>query len=180
MINRKILIAGMGLLIGALSLSLASCKSAKPTVTYAAKDSTYESTKLIPRDTTVVAPAAYTDFSVSLYDLNAAINTAKKGEPVTVGTSQAKQAYAVATIQDGKLKVRCGCDTVGILARLKDTYILKTRTITITKTVTPPPVEVKYIPWYVKLLAWYGGLSAVWLAIKWILAKIKSKTSLSA
>jgi hypothetical protein len=162
----------MLLALVSLVLVLASCGSTKPLIP-AVVDSVSSVTKTVERDTNIKVPASGTSFRVSMDKLFGAIKLdyqnshpvagtnqllpAVPKQPVPLGSQQNKQATASASIVDGQLQIDCKCDSMEIAAKLLDKYLQTNRT----RTITLPPKEVKYIPWYVKALAWLGGISLV-------------------
>lgn len=161
---------GLMLLLSTV-LVFASCGSTKEIP--AVSDSVKETEKVVERDTNIVAPGATANFSIPvsrLYELpgfsyNIKGTTAKVSAPyyIHLGENQNKQAKAEASVKDGVLNVKCTCDSLGILAKLRDRLKEKQTT----RTVILPPVEIKYVPWYTKALAWVGGAAliiGVWVA----------------
>jgi Trk-type K+ transport system membrane component len=156
-------------------LMLGSCRATKPVMT-AFKDSTSTFLKVVERDTAITAPAAKASLTVAVADVWTASNDQATKDPTTsklIGIAKSKQARVTASVKDGRLQVDCNCDTVAIIAKLKDKYQSQSRTVT--KTVTLPPVQIKYIPWYVSMLAWVGGLGILVLVLTLLARKFSPK-----
>jgi predicted component of type VI protein secretion system len=182
--SKKVLFAVLAIFVAWLCIT--SCKSTKPLVSNS--DSVSKTTLILERDTNVVAPADSASLTFSVADLikasNATVSTSKAGntvveyasnskQAVVLGTVRSRQASIIATLKNGQLQVGCKCDTLAIIAKIKDKYQSKERTIT--KTITLPPVQIKYIPWYVTALAWVGGIGILALVIMWLIGRYLPK-----
>ena len=67
------------------------------------------------------------------------------------------------------------CDSLELEIQLKDKLIETYRELIKDTQTTLPPVEVKYIPWIIKILAWIGGIALLILGIKVALFIYKPK-----
>lgn len=146
----------VGLIIAACALT--ACKSTKAVISNS--DSITNSTKQVLRDTSIKAPADSAKLNIPVAKILEAVKEQAKSpdKPINVplGNSKSKQAAVKATIQDGNLKVDCMCDELELMAHIVDTYNSSRQVKT--QTITLPPVHIKYIPWYVSVLAWVGGI----------------------
>lgn len=74
-----------------------------------------------------------------------------------------KHATLTQKVVNDTLVSTCLCDTAAIRAQYRDVITNRVRSSLSKETL--PPVEVKYIPWWVKILAWIGGISSLFLLI---------------
>jgi hypothetical protein len=171
--SKKVIFAALA--VFAVWLCITSCKSKKALVSNS--DSVSMTSKQVVRDSAIKAPADSAKLSVPVNKVLQAISVSKLNKDTTVllGSASSKQANAKATIKDGNLKVECMCDELELLAHIIDTYTSKAQVKT--QTITLPPVQIKYIPWYITVLAWVGGISIVATLLTLLAAKFKSKTS---
>lgn len=133
-----------------LFTALSSCRSAKPpTIQTDIKDSINVAIEHVERDTNIIAPGAKTELEFKISDL-------EKLPDGIILKSQDKQAGLKFIKENNKIKATCNCDTLAIQAKLRDTYTSQDRVRTITNNVI---TEVKYIPTWVRWLAWIGGIS---------------------
>lgn len=99
------------------------------------------------RDTVIISPSAKVDLQLPCPDLN-----------ITAQQVKNKQAkLSVTPIQSG-VQIDCECDTLGIVAQMKDTF---TNTHQKSETVKTVVVKEKYIPKWVKILAIVGASSVL-------------------
>lgn len=159
--------------------SCSGLKHAAPTIV----DSTVATYNTVERDTNIIAPGAKATLSITMAQLLKAAQDDYNSRhapssgfipgkmaptPTSLGESQNKQAGAKATIQNGNLQIECTCDSMTIAAKLLDRY-LTTKSF---RTVTLPPKEVKYVPWYINSLAGVG-LFAILIAGLLIYRRLK-------
>lgn len=131
-------------------LTATACRSSKPVATSTViTDSTTVERTTSERDTTITASADTANVTIPLEQLKDSFKAEVKGK---------QQARAKVTVKANKLHVECQCDTMAINAKLRDTYEQILRNTHRTDTVIVP---VKFIPKWVKILAWIGGL---WIA----------------
>lgn len=117
------------------------------------------------RDTVIKTPAAEASINVPLKDISSAL----KADSVVNRNATVK--FFIIDRESSKpfLQIDCKCDTLSIIAKLKDNYRRDYQKVTITNTIVKP---VKYTPWFVKILAWVGGITLATLIVITIL-KIK-------
>lgn len=126
-------------------------------------DSVHTIVQVLTRDTNIIAPPAAARLQVKLDRVH------EDMKPVSVVDKQAKIKLSITN--RGELLAECECDTLAIRASLKDTNTLTKSEKAITK--YPPPELIKYVPWYVKILAWVGGLVLIYVGIHFALKGIK-------
>lgn len=141
------------LLVGILFMG---CCSKRPlATTVSTLDSTHVEKTVRLRDTIVNLPfykvgiiSAAKDLTgdpISKRNGNATVNLYKKNDSI----------YASAA-----------CDSLELQLQLKDSIISSFREVKTATTVTLPPEQVKFTPWYMKALAWIGGISLLYILIK--------------
>lgn len=154
---RKNLLKRIGFIFIGLLL-LAGCANTVPVVKKSqhVKDSVVTQIKYVPRDTIVVVPKDSMNVKVSLEDLG-----------INPYTEVSKSGEIQATIQriEDTIIVDCQVEELQLKLELLDKKIktLKMREVVNTERVEVPK---RYVPWWVKLLAWAGGIAIVWLALK--------------
>ena len=148
-----------------MMITASSCKIRKQYITV--HDTVKITEKVIIRDTVLIAPAAKATLKIPLKSLMS--NDQKNPFKTSVKN---KQAGLNASVDNDTLNVECGCDTVALIAKLRDKYIEKERNRT--KTITPEPEKIPFIPWYVGLLASIGGVALIALLIALIIKRFFS------
>lgn len=144
-------------LIGILALSLSlllisSCRARKPVITDTAiHDSINVAVKYVPRDTSIIVPAAHTELTFT-------VNQLQNASDGIILFNAKKQAHISLLKKGNAITAQCACDTLAIEAQLMDKYTSQERSRTITNTVVQ---EVKYIPWHVRWLSYIGGLTLI-------------------
>lgn len=130
-----------------------SRKVTPPTSSKVTSDSIITDRYVIERDTTLKTPSA-------LVGLKIPLTTIKEGfKPVE---NSKKQSKVSAKVENGNLVVDCKCDSLEIAAKIRDTYESALRKTTTVETITQ---EVRYVPWYIKLLAWIGAFALTGLVV---------------
>lgn len=151
------------LIIGGALAMLASCRAlCPPGEVVVVHDSTTVETQVTYHDTVLVAPSAGVTYTLTVSDLIPGL------KPILKTNKNAKLTTRV--LPDSSLVVGCYCDTVLIRAKLKTVLTRELRAKY--KEVQKPPKEVKYVPGWIKFLAWAGG---AWIAIIIIRLIIKFK-----
>lgn len=141
-------------------LFIGCCASRRPiTNTVNTLDSTHVKQSIRVRDTLVKLPFYKVEVGAAITDLsdkplknsngNASVNLWKKNDSI----------FASAV-----------CDSLELQLQLRDSIIDTYRERSVDSTITLPPVEVKYTPWYTKTLAWIGG---IWLLVFGIRTALK-------
>ncbi len=126
------------------------CKSMQPT-TQVVHDSVYvEKTKTVTvTDTVFKTEAAQVSISYPC-------DSFKQGlKPVS---KTFKNATLKVERQGGQLKIDCACDTLSIKAQLRHTIETEYKARSQLQNIVTTKL-IKYVPWYVKILAWCGGIS---------------------
>ncbi|MEZ7494507.1 hypothetical protein QO206_03355 [Leeuwenhoekiella aequorea] len=145
-------------------LSAGGCKSkATLTETTTIRDSTVTTIKVTPRDTVIRVAGDSLQLKVSLAKLRENLYITETRNRVTASVG----------LQGDELTVDCKIDSLLVELELRDTIITTLRE-RLEKKATVKEVPVKYVPWYIKILAWIGGLTVVYLGVKLALF-IKSK-----
>lgn len=114
------------------------------------------------RDTVFITEAVKTNFKVDLKYLKEGF---KSG-------SQNKNASAGIKVTDGQLEVDCTCDSLSIYAKIRDQVVEKDRQRTDSKIILKTE-QIPHIPWYIKLLAWIGGIGIVIIVGRLLLKQLK-------
>lgn len=145
-----------------LTIALMGCKVKKefvylPGETVHTTDTVTKTVTVIVRDTVIKKEESKASASVPLKDV-------KKGFKHDFKN---KDASGSIEEKDGNLNVTCKCDSLEIRVKLQD-KIIETLKKKVTEKTTPRPVQ--YIPWYIKILAWVGGIFLAF-AIIMVLAK---------
>lgn len=99
------------------------------------------------RDTVIISPSAKVDLQLPCPDLN-----------ITAQQVKNKQAILSVTPISSGVQIDCECDTLGIVAQMKDTFTNTHQKVETVKTVV---VKEKYIPKWVKVLAIVGASSVL-------------------
>ncbi|MGY5253293.1 hypothetical protein [Sphingobacterium spiritivorum] len=144
---------------------ITGCKSSRqvPATTAIIQQDTIRVTSTIRiRDTILVTQPAKASMDIQVEDL-------KEG---FVLKNSSRNATVSARVTSGKLNMDCICDSLSIYAQLRDKMIQTDtqRRLTITKTVSK---EIKFIPWYIRVLAWLGGISLIIIVGRILLKRIK-------
>lgn len=142
-------------------LFMTSCKSQKPLIsgqTTTIKDSTVTKVTYRKRDTTITIPGDTLKVKIPFYELTPEPQTFKSG------TQKAK----VSLSEDEQLNIECITEDVDRLFELIDTVKSTLHTIDTTKKETIIVPEL-YVPWFIKILAWAGGISLAFIASLFIL-----------
>lgn len=118
-------------------------------------DSTLVQTREVLRDTVIIIPEAQSSLQIDADEVAQALQTGSK--PIVKEQTQ-HQATVKVKVSEKGIEAECHCDTMAIMAKLKDTYTDKEHIRVRIKTET---VQVKYVPAMVKYLAWTGGIALV-------------------
>lgn len=132
------------------------CGSKRPIVnTVNTLDSTSVERMVRLRDTIIKIPSSKVGVSAHVNDLN--------DEPIrrSIGNSTV-ELYK----KNDSIFANATCDSLELKLQLQDSLINTYRLRETDTTITLPPVEVKYIPWFIKILAWIGGLSLLYFGFK--------------
>ncbi|AIM38088.1 hypothetical protein KO02_16400 [Sphingobacterium sp. ML3W] len=163
LLYKVVLFIGLGLILLATACGSRKTGSSIPLVLHQTIHDTVTVTKTVTeRDTVFITKVANTNFKVDLKDLKEGF---KSG-------SQNKNAIAGIKVSDGKLEVDCTCDSLSIYAKIRDQITEKDRQRIDTKTILKTE-HVPYIPWYIKSLAWIGGIGIVIIVGRVLLKKLK-------
>tara|TARA_B100000470_G_scaffold221958_1_gene214168 strand:- start:9163 stop:9681 length:519 start_codon:yes stop_codon:yes gene_type:complete len=148
-----------------LILSAGGCKS-KATLTESTtvRDSTVTTVTVVPRDTLVKVPGDSLRLTTTIAELRKALYI----------TETRNRVMAAIGLQGDSLTVDCKIDSLLLELELRDTTINTLRD-RLEKTETVENVPEKYVPFLVKLLAWVGGLTLVYLGFKAALTYFKIK-----
>jgi len=157
-----IAIVGFGLI-------LSGCGSAKPTLTTntteTVTDSTVTTIRIVPRDTTITVPKDSVIVKVPLVDLT---------EVPVEQTSLSGKVKAKVRIVNKIIEVECLIDALELKISIQDKEIERLQKIVKKKKVVQvTTVPVKYVPWYVKIFAWFGLALAILGIIKLLIKYIK-------
>ncbi len=134
-------------------LSTAGCRSLRPAQERIVHDTVKVERTITIRDTVLKAAPASVSVAV-----NAPCPELKN---LSVDRTH-KHARLTLRMDGDSLKANCLCDTNAIRAQLINTHEKQSRSRTETLTRT---VREKYVPWWVKFLAWSGGI--MWPLILW-------------
>lgn len=134
-------------ILSMMAVLTVGCKHTAPTVqTVTVHDTTYTETRIVERDTVLLAPASQVDVSMQVDQLlNAASNRFEK---------QIKNAKLSIVRVNDTINIGCECDTLALAAKIRDRYINRWRKTLTSEVKTVPE---KFVPGYVKILAWIGG-----------------------
>lgn len=143
---------------------LTSCGGQKRPIvnTVSTIDSTYTTKQIRKRDTIISVPFYKIGVSAPVGDLNETPVTKSNGRASVNLWRLNDTIYANAVCDSLELEIELLEETI--------TTLRERRTDTVK---TLPPVEVKYIPWYIEILAWAGGLLFIFLGYKLIKLIIK-------
>lgn len=143
---------------------LTSCGGQKRPIvnTVSTIDSTYTVKETRKRDTIISVPFYKIGVSALVKDLNEKPVVKTDGRASVSLRKVNDTIYADAICDSLELEIELLEETI--------TTLRERRTDTIK---TLPPVEVKYIPWYIEILAWAGGLLFIFLGYKLIKLIIK-------
>ncbi len=150
-------------LILILAFLLCSCGAKKidlserTTVT----DSTFTTVRTVKRDTIITVPGDSIKLRIPIYDIKE-VPITRKNERATVTVRKERDT----------LIIDCKCEKYQQIIELQDTYIEKQRELitALKKTVVIPE---KYTPWYMKILAWIGGIALLLISAVTIIKSIK-------
>lgn len=138
------------------AILLTGCCSTRPlATTVSTLDSTHTERKVRQRDTLIKLPFYKVEIVKAAGDLTE--------EPVVKRNGGASVELFK---RNDSIYARALCDSLELKLKLQDSIISTYRQVKTDTTITLPPVEVKYIPWYIKALAWIGGIAVLFLAIK--------------
>lgn len=148
-----------------LILSAGGCKS-KATLTESTmvRDSTVTTVTVVPRDTLVKVPGDSLRLTTTIAELRKALYITETRNRLT----------AAIGLQGDSLTVDCKIDSLLLELELRDKTINTLRD-RLEKKATVEYVPEKYVPFLVKLLAWVGGLTLVYLGFKAALTYFKIK-----
>lgn len=127
-------------------------------------DSVHTIVQVLTRDTSIIAPPAAAQMQIKLDRVH------EDMKPISVVDKQAKIKLSITN--RGELLAECECDTLAIQASINDTNTLTKSESVITKYVTE---EIRFIPWYVSILAWVGGLTMLYVGIHFVFKWLKIK-----
>lgn len=93
-------------------------------------------------------------------------------DPVTRTNGNAKvELYK----KDDIIYANAVCDSLELKLQLKDELIETYRLQLKDTTITLPPEQIKYVPWYIKALAWIGGIFSLYAVVRIIYTIYKPK-----
>lgn len=125
------------------------------------RDTTYVETKVMERDTVILIMDSGVSVTLpkNLPDDFNKIPESKNGK---IKKKDGQARLVITDIQDSLL-VDCNCDTLDIKAKLYDTFQKENRKIQTEKTITQ---RVRFIPKWVKVLAWSGVVFYVFIGVR--------------
>lgn len=125
------------------------------------RDTTYVETKVMERDTVILIMDSGVSVTLpkNLPDDFNKIPESKNGK---IEKKDGQARLVITDIQDSLL-VDCNCDTLDIKAKLYDTFQKENRKIQTEKTITQ---RVRFIPKWVKVLAWSGVVFYVFIGVR--------------
>lgn len=150
---------------GALFLTTGCCRQQYPTVRDSVKDSISVERHTVARDTIIKIPGDSVSITIPYASLN---NDSTPFKPLQKNNGRA--SLKVTKQPNNDIQIACKCDSASIAAKVLDTYIKEHRQVETTKTIISP--SEKYIPRWVKILAWIGGILLLLVTIALFL-KIK-------
>jgi len=137
---------------------------------------TDSTTTITERDTNVIAPKASAGLNIPFDNiLNLHLNGDSK--PFNLGESTNRQAKVKASVitdsqtKQKSLKIDCDCDTLAIQAKIKHKTQVVNKSTIVEKVIVE---KQRFIPGFIKFLAWVGGL-AIFSLIILIIYHIKLK-----
>lgn len=144
---------------------LTSCGGTEPIVqkNKVVKDSIRTVVQYVPRDTIVVVPKDSVNIEVSLKDLGL--------DPFIASSASGEVQATIQRIED-TIIVDCQVEELRLKLELLDKKIktMKTHTTVETERVEVPK---RYVPWWVNILAWTGGIALVFMALRTVLKSFK-------
>lgn len=145
----KILISILA--IAWIAVLTVGCKNIAPIVhTRTVTDTVFTEVETIIRDTVLIAPAAQVDIEMQVEAfLKESLNGFQK---------QFKNAKLNVVRVNDTIRIECECDTLALKAEIRDRYESEWRK---TEIIEVREVPVKFVPWWVKTLAWIGGAVAL-------------------
>lgn len=135
----------------AVLFSITACRSSKKV----AESTVITDTTIVERTVTehsvsVLSPRDTSTFKVPVIAIKDGYKAEKKGS---------KNARAILTVKDDTMSVECECDSQRIIGK----YLSENKIITNkTNKVITRHVPVKYVPWWVKTLAWVGAVTTLY------------------
>lgn len=161
-INLKAIVFWVGILV--ILLFAFSCGTKKPIANHSVtvKDSTVTEVTYRKRDTTITIPGDTLKVRVPFYQLTP--------EPQTYKSPTQKATVSLS--EDDILTIDCIKEEVSRLVELTDTLQSTIKTLQVTQRDTIVVPE-RYVPWFVKILAWIGGITLIILAVPLITKIIK-------
>jgi hypothetical protein len=144
---------------------LVSCRSTAPSVSTQRTDSVAVTETNSFQDTSVYSPADSVSITTEIWTPS---STGEDMPAFTLSsptvTSKSKSATVKASIKDGILKVDCNCDStelkLKIAQKIISTYHSQSENRSEVKV-----EQVKFIPWYINILAWIGGCTTAGVLI---------------
>lgn len=142
---------------------LGGCRSLQPSreITETIKDSTVTTVRYVKQDTLITVPGDTLRFKVPIYALSETPIERTNG-----------RTTARASLRDGNLTIECLTEEYEQLITYQNEIIETLRQIDRSKQETIE-VEVKFVPWWVKTMAWIGGIALLLIAGKLIFKSIK-------
>ena len=148
------------LLISLLLITVSCSRKAVPQESVVVRDTNYVETKVIERDTVILimnSGVSVTLPKILPVDFNK-IPVSKNGK---IEKRDGQARLVITEIQDS-LRVDCNCDTLDIKAKLYDTFQKENRRTLTEKNIVQ---QVKYVPKWVKVLAWSGAVFYVFIGV---------------
>lgn len=135
----------------------AGCKSVHPVLETSTeiKDSTYVTESTAVQDTTLYSPS---DSVATAFDCDSLYKASLKWGQTPFKVNSKSASLYFESAPGGRLAVRCVCDSAAIEAKLRHRITREVHTRTEKKNAVTP---VKFIPDWVKWLAWVGGAAIV-------------------
>lgn len=173
-IGVKVIVVGLALLFALVGSGCS--KRLAPAVQTIQSDSTYTETTTTEQDTTFKTPSSSVQHDI-VFNTCCPTDSTKvwldDHFPISIDIEKTKGNATLKLKREGnKLKAECFCDTLAIQAKLKhkntNTVKSKSKTTTATKT-----KEVKYIPWWAKILATIGSISTLIFVGKQLIKLLK-------
>lgn len=135
-----------------LILALVGCRNRQPiTKTTTVTDTVYTTETIVERDTVLYTDTSSVGLSFDCDSLFKALQSASK--PLKMKQKNANLVFKIEP--GGRLHARASCDSLKVELAIKDKIIKELRKRSEKTTVEIP---VKYIPRFVEILAWIGGV----------------------
>ncbi|HIB37976.1 hypothetical protein [Mesonia sp.] len=136
-----------------LSICISCGSKKKVTDTTTVKDSISTVTKIVPRDTLINLPGDSLNVKIPFYKLT---------EKPTLFSSEKGNIQGSVSRTGDTLIIDCFTDELQLQLEILDKIIESNRTLS-TTTNTTEVIPEKYVPWWIKALAFVGGLVVIYI-----------------